>query len=239
MAQVRTANIVSFEEARRVRSRREVDEREEVDSRERRRRERTKARAERMYAKQFSDAPAASIPEEGAPRPALYETKMGSSHRKSARMQRSSTAGSASAKVNPAGWLSAVNVSPRVLKVATGVLCVVLACMFLYVPAQQYYQAQREHDRLAAEYNVIEKRNDTLDVQNDILASDAGMEDAVRQKYGYVKSGEETAVVTGLSDSATDTSRGSENVEANVLSSSIKASEEWYTPFLDAFFGVE
>ena len=164
---------------------------------------------------------------------------MGSSHRKSARMQRSSSAGPVSAKLNPAGWLSGMNVSSRTLKVATGVLCVVLTCMFLYVPAQQYYQAQREHDRLAAEYSVIEKRNDALDVQNDILASDAGMEDAVRQKYGYVKAGEETAVVTGLSDSATDRSRGANSVEANVLSSSVKASEEWYTPFLDAFFGVE
>ena len=206
---------------------------------ERRRRERTKARAERMYSKQFADAPAASVPEGGAPRPALYEAKMGSMHRKSARMQQSSTAGSVSAKINPAGWLTATNVTTRALKIATAALCAVLVCTFLYVPAKQFYQAQREHDRLAAEYSVIEKRNETLDVQNDILASDAGMEDAVRQKYGYVKSGEETAVVTGLSDSATDTSRGSENVEANVLSSSIKASEEWYTPFLDAFFGVE
>ncbi|MBQ9002348.1 MAG: hypothetical protein IJ087_10885 [Eggerthellaceae bacterium] len=219
--------------------REEREEREEFDPRERRRRERTKARAERMYSKQFVDASTTSVPEEGAPRPALYEGKMGSSHRKSARMQRSSSAGSVTAKVNPVGWLASMNITARALKIATVALCAVLVCTSLYVPAKQFYQAQREHDRLAAEYSIIEKRNDTLDVQNDILASDAGMEDAVRQKYGYVKKGEETAVVTGLSDSATNTSRGSDNIEANVLSSSVKASEEWYTPLLDAFFGVE
>ena len=33
--------------------------------------------------------------------------------------------------------------------------------------------------------------------------------------------------------------RDSENIEANVLSSSVKTPEEWYTPLLDTFFGVE
>lgn len=250
MARTRTANIVSFAEARNVRSR-QADERDEAeeladregrrltDSRDQRRRERAKARADRMYSRQFSDSPSMSSTEENAPRPALYEAKMGATHRKSARMQRSSVASAPSAKINPAGWLAWVTSSKRSLKIATGVVCAVLACTFLYVPAQQYYQAQREHDRLVAEYSVIEKRNDVLDVQNDILASDAGMEDAVRQKYGYVKVGEQTAIVTGLSENATDASRASESIEANVLSSSVKAQEEWYTPLLDAFFGVE
>ena len=70
----------------------------------------------------------------------------------------------------------------------------------------------------------------------DSLASNAGMEDAVRQKYGFVVDGEETAVVSGLSETAGN--RG-DNVEANVLSSSVKAPEEWYTPYLDALFGVQ
>ena len=64
------------------------------------------------------------------------------------------------------------------------------------------------------------------------------MEDAARQKYGYVVKGDQTAVVTGLSETATDSSRDGENIEANVLTSSVRAPEEWYTPYLDAFFGV-
>ena len=255
----RQAHIVSFEDAR-DRSRRYTsslslaggnrvnatdDERaddtleQQLSRADARRRQRAKQRADKMFDRQFSQSRTASVPEEGMPRPALYEGKMGSTHRKSARMQRSSSVGSPSVKINPAGWFSNMPVSTRGLKLATALLCCVLACTFLYVPAQQYYQAQREHDRLAAEYSIIESRNDTLDVQNDILASDAGLEDAVRQKYGYIKTGEQTAVVTGLSENATDTSRDSDNIEANVLSSSVKPPEEWYTPMLDAFFGVE
>ena len=226
-------------------------------AREERKRQRTKARADKMFDRQvaISQSRDHAAEPEGAPRAALYEGKMGSTHRKSARMQRVSEAGPVSAKINPAGWFSNIPLSPRTLKVATAVLCVALVAVFLYVPAQQYYQAQREHDRLVpaqqyyqaqrehdrlvAEYSIVEERNNAIDFENDSLASNAGMEDAVREKYGYIKTGEETAVVTGLSEDTLEDIHGASDVEGNVLSSSVKAPEEWYTPFLDAFFGVE
>lgn len=207
-------------------------------ARERRRRERNEARADRMYARQYATEDSGAVEAEGAPRAAVYEGRVGASQRRAARMQKASQAGPVSAKINPAGWFTGANVSKRTLRSVTAVLCLVLTCAFLYSPAQQYYQSIREHDRLAAEYEYIEQRNAVIASQNAALASDAGMEDAVRQKYGYVVEGDETAIVTGLSDSATDTSRGMSNVEANVLSSAVKAPEEWYTPYLDAFFGV-
>lgn len=206
-------------------------------AREQRRRNRNKARADKLFEAQFSAS--STSPQEGeAPRAAVYEGQVGSSQRKAARMQRTSEAGPVTAKINPAGWFSNLNLSPRSVKVITAVLCIVLTGAFLYVPAQQYYKSVREHDRLEAEYAVIAERNAVLDEQNDMLAGDAGMEDAVRQKYGYVKQGDQTAIVTGLSTRTTDTSRDGENIEANVLSSTVKAPEEWYTPYLDAFFGV-
>ena len=212
-------------------------------ARDRRRRQRAKERADKLFARQFADeAPRDGAPApEGAPRAALYKGEMGANQRRSVRMQRSSTADPVSAKVNPAGWFSNLNVTPRKLRVGTAILCVVLAFAFLYAPAQQYYQAQRENSRLAAEYAVIEQRNEALDEQNDTLASNAGMEDAVRQKYGYVKQGEQVAAVSGLSDNVVSSALAANNegIEANVLSSAVKAPEEWYTPFLDAFFGVE
>jgi len=210
-------------------------------AREERKRQRTKARADKMFDRQvaISQSRDHAAEPEGAPRAALYEGKMGSTHRKSARMQRVSEAGPVSAKINPAGWFSNIPLSPRALRVTTAVLCVALVAIFLYVPAQQYYQAQREHDRLVAEYSIVEERNNAIDFENDSLASNAGMEDAVREKYGYIKTGEETAVVTGLSEDTLEDIHGASDVEGNVLSSSVKAPEEWYTPFLDAFFGVE
>ena len=195
-----------------------------------------------MFSKQFGDDSKSDASAEGAPRAALYKGKMGTKQRQAARMQRASKADSSSAKINPAGWtawLANLNITARSLKIGTAVLCVFLTCAFLYAPAQQYYKAQREHARLEIESSTIDDRNGALDVQNDILASDAGMEDAVRQKYGYVKSGEEVAYVGGLSDEASEARRDSDNIEANVLSSTVKAPEEWYTPLLDAFFGVE
>lgn len=212
-----------------------------ASSRDQRRRQRAKERAGKLYERQYATAPGSSAAAEAAaPRAALYEGKMGASHRKSARMQQASTASPASAKLNPAGWFSSLNITKRTLKIATAVLCIVLAFAFLYTPAQQYYQAMREKGRLAAEYAVVEQRNDVIDSQNDSLASNAGMEDAVRQKFGYVIQGDQTAVVSGLSEDAVGTALTANNgdLEANVLSSTIKAPEEWYTPFLDAFFGV-
>ena len=222
-------------------TRQEMESRREQgrSKRTEKRRERTKVRADKMYSKQFAAEDAANQMAEDAPRAAVYEGKMGAKHRRSARMQRSSTAGSSSAKINAASWLSALPITARSLKVATAALCVFLFCAFLYAPAQQYYQAQREHDKLVVEYSTLESRNTALDEQNDILASDAGMEDAVRQKYGYVKAGEQVAYVAGLSAEASKARRDSDDLQANVLSSTVKAPDEWYTPLLDTFFGVE
>ena len=199
-----------------------------------------KAKADKMFDKQFAADAAKAAQSEDAPRAALYEGKMGQNHRKATRMQqKSSPIDSVRNGVSSAqGMLSGITVTSRNLKIATAVACVFIALLFLYAPAQQYYQAHRELDRLTIEYSSIEERNAALDVQNDALVSDAGMEDAVRQKFGYVREGEEVAIVTGLSDETTNTARDSENIEANVLSSSVKAPEEWYTPFLDALFGV-
>ncbi len=212
-------------------------------ARDRRQRQRASKRADKMFARQYAAETAREGAESGeaSPRPALYKGEMGSTQRRSARMQRASEAGPVSAKVNPAGWLSNLDLTPRKLKLGTVALCVVLACLFLYTPAQQYYQAQRENSRLTAEYAVIEQRNEALDAVNDTLASNAGMEDAVRRKFGYVKQGDQVATVSGLSDRVVSTAlaANNEDVEANVLSSAVKAPEEWYTPFLDAFFGVD
>ncbi len=214
-----------------------------ASARDMRRRQRAKERADKLYTRQYAadNSHRGGEPEEGAPRAAVYKGEMGSTHRKSARMQRASSADPVSAKIDPSGWFSSLNLTPRSLKVGTVFVCIVLVFVFLYTPAQQFYQAQRENSRLTAEYASIEERNDVLDAQNDTLASNAGMEDAVRQKYGYIVQGEQVAVVSGLSDNVVGTALAADNddIEANVLSSTVKAPEEWYTPFLDAFFGVE
>lgn len=205
--------------------------------RDSRKRARNKNRADKLYDKVYASSSSSSS-DEGSPRAALYKGEMGSRQRKSSRMQKASKAGSVSAKLDPRGWFSNFDLKGFPLKTVTVLVCLVLTFVFLYTPAQQYYQSMRERDRLAAEYAAIEDRNVVLQNQNIALASDAGMEDAVRQKYGYVKPGESVGKVSGLSDATTDSSRDGSDIEANVLSSTVKAPEEWYTPYLDVFFGV-
>ena len=211
----------------------------EAEAREQKKRAKAKERASRQFDRQYGGRASAEGANEGAPRAAVYKGEMGASQRKSARMQRASEAGSWSAKLDPSGWLSRINLSSRTARLVTGAVCAVFVCAFLYTPMQQYYQAVRENARLAVEYEAVTERNVALDEHNESLASDAGMEDAVRQKYGYIVAGEQTAVVTGLSDEVDASKRANAEVEANILSSSIKAPEEWYTPILDAIFGVE
>ena len=208
-------------------------------ARDQQKRGKTQGRDERQYTKQRTTDARKSRAAEDAPRAAVYTSEKNASQRKSARMQRASEAEPWTAKINPAGWLSRVNFSSRKARFITIGVCALFVCVFLYTPTQQYYQAMRENARLEVEYAAVAERNAALDAHNEALASDAGMEDAVRQKYGYVIAGEQTATVTGLSDEVDATKRADAEVEANILASSIKAPEEWYTPILDTIFGVE
>ena len=210
-----------------------------AETRERKKRQKAKERASKQYDRTYASRSSDAQQTDGAPRAAVYKGEMGPSQRKSTRMQRASEAGSVAAKLNPAGWFTNINLSSRTAKLVTMAICAVFVCVFLYTPAQQYYEATRENARLEAEYAAVSECNAVLDANNEALASDAGREDAVRQTFGYVVAGEQTAVVSGLSDEVDASKRTNAEVEGNILSSSIKAPEEWYTPFLDAFFGVQ
>lgn len=217
-----------------------------AERRARRKRERRKQRADRMFDRQFAgdassrhgssaDAEAA----DGAPRAALYKGRMGKTERKSARMQNASEAGSPSAKRSAGSWFSSFTMTRGRMVRLTVAVCAVLVCAFLYAPAQQYYQSSRDNARLQAEYDAIAQRNDALQQQNDILSTDAGIQDAVRSKYGYVQNGEQTANVSGLSQGSEDDAQEVTATDANVVAGSVAAPTYWYTPILDFVFNVK
>ena len=110
-----------------------------------------------------------------------------------------------------------------------------LSCAFLYPPAQQYYHALRERDQLAAEYAALEERNGALESDVSSLQTDAGIEDRAHEQFGWVKKGEDTANVRGLDLDEDEAS----TFRANITPGSVEAPETWYSPFLDALFGVE
>ena len=198
-----------------------------------------KDKADRKFAKQYggADAAAGSAGAAGAgdaaagPRAAVYKTEMGSQHRRAARMQGAPSergVGSSSGRT-----------SSKRRRFSTGAIaslavtaCLVFSCAFLYAPAQQYYQELRERDRLQAEYDAVQQRNDVIQDEVDYLSTAAGVEDRARSEYGWVKKDESAGAVSGLEVEDESTFR------ANIVPGSIEAPDTWYS-FLDPIFGVE
>ena len=205
-----------------------------------RKRARDKERAGKMFTKQFAGSTSSDASQNG-PRAAFYKGEMGRSHRKAARMQASGVGAFAFAPI--AAAIAAIpDLVGRVFKTKAlaitvfAIACVVFACVSLYGPAQQYYQAVREGARLEAEYQAVQQRNDLIAEENASLSTDAGIETELRERYNYVKADEETANVAGLSAEASRTD-SADSVTGIVASGSVKAPETWYSPLLDKIFG--
>ena len=196
---------------------------------------RAKNKAERAFTKQFGDARQGSDAAPSGPRAAVYKGEMGAKHRQAARMQNESSARASSKRGFSFGSLAALKSSPKFIAVAAVTACLALSCVFLYPAAQQYYHAVREHDRLEAEYAALEDRNAALQTEVSSLQTASGVERRAHEQFGWVKEGEQTASVRGL-DLERDTAS---TFRANITSDSIEAPETWYSPFLDALFGVE
>ena len=124
---------------------------------------------------------------------------------------------------------------PKMRIAAAVVGCLALVCVFLYQPAQQYYQEMRERDALALEYNALQERGEALQSSVDTLSSDAGMEDLAHEQYGLVKKGEVAVNVSGVTDSSDESS----TIPPNVSADSIDPPDTWYSGILDPLFGVE
>ncbi|MDO4503146.1 MAG: septum formation initiator family protein [Coriobacteriia bacterium] len=199
------------------------------------RHERKKAQAERKFNQQFEgDTPSA---DEAGPRAALYRGEMGSNQRRAARMQDQGEGRSRAAvtTTKSKSLLARVVTSAPVKALGATVACLLLAVVFLYPTAQQFYVSVREHDRVEAELKAVEARNQELQSEVASLGTAEGIAARAHQEYGWVMKGENSVYVQGVKDgSATGSS-----VSANVVPGSIKAPETWYSPVLDAFFHVD
>ncbi|MDR3036930.1 MAG: septum formation initiator family protein [Coriobacteriales bacterium] len=128
---------------------------------------------------------------------------------------------------------AAVRIPPALIVSVVILLFLVLAAVMLYPVAREYYVAQRENDRLSAEYQAVLERNEKIRQQIDDLQTPEGIEDRAREEWGWVKQGEQAVNITGLN--ITDSSTG---LPTAVESGSIKAPEDWWTQTLDEFFAV-
>lgn len=196
------------------------------------RRARTKERAGKAYFRQYEkDKP--SDASQGGPRAAVYKGEMGSTHKRSARMQqdgagsRGRSAGSFAASQKRSRFRAPLTV------LGACVLCVAFGVAMLYGPAQQFYTELRERDRLAAEYQAVVERNEAISQQVAALQTDAGIEDRARTEFGWVKEGEHAVSVSGLEPKDSSTFR------SNIVSEDIPLPDTWYSGLLDPLFGVE
>lgn len=187
-----------------------------------------KAKADRAFDKRYGGSPSASS--ESGPRAALYEGKMGHTHKKSARMQNESSrkkAGRSSAK-------RSIGLRGRLGAVAAALVIVALAAGFLYPAAKDSYVAMRAQAQLQAEYDALMQRNEAIQANVDRLSTDEGVEDRAREEFGWVKSGENSVNVYGLEQDE----EAASTLNADVTAGSVPAPDTWYSSFLDPLFGV-
>lgn len=188
----------------------------------------SKRKAERSYSKQFGNA--SQPAEDSSSRAAVYKGEMGRSHKKASKMQGSSSRGKSPKAAFQA--LPSAKRSPRTLTGFALAAGLALSLVFLYPVAQQYYLALRDYEQVQAEYLVVEQRNDEIRAEIEKLSDPEGIEDKLREEYGWVKEGEQSIRVQGL-----DIKEPEVNYAKSIPSGSVKAEGSWYTPVLDKLFG--
>lgn len=194
----------------------------------------SKRMAGRAFTKQYGDAGNSSADSaEGGSRAALYKGEMGGVQKRATRMQ---------AQASPSSTGKMMNVSKggffrsrRFIAFGAAAACLLALGLFLYPPAQQYYQTVRECDRLQAEYEAIEARNDAVEAKVNSLSTDEGVENQARDEFGWVTKDEVVVNVTGV----TADNANKSTFQANIMPGSVPAPETWYSKFLDPFFGVD
>ncbi len=197
------------------------------------RRARAKSKAGRAFAKQFGGADSDAA--QAGPRAAVYKGEMGAKHRQAARMQNAGASQASLKRGTRSVSSESLVSSPRFIVGMALTVCLALSCVFLYPSAQQYYQSLRERDRLAAEYAAIVERNNAIEGDVAALKTEQGIQNKAHEQLGWVENGEQAGKVKGVDATEADDSA----VHANVVAGSVDVPQTWYSPFLDALFGVE
>lgn len=117
------------------------------------------------------------------------------------------------------------------------VLAVVVALMFIYPSARDYYVALRNNAKSEAEYAALQEYYDQLKDEVETLNSDQGVEDAARDEFGMVMPGDVSLNVKDL-ESEADFDKDPTDIGITPAGS-VEAPEEWYTPFCDFIFGYD
>lgn len=169
-----------------------------------------------------------------ASRAALYEMRMGSTHRKSARMQDEG-------KDRPKfGFglpfsLPVTSLSAAATRGIVALAVVGLTVFMLYPSCQNFYNETRQLQQLQAEYQALSDYNTQMQSQIDYLNTDEGLEEYARSELGWIRQDERMATVEGVESSVDGSTQT--NTTYSPLNEDIPAPATWYSGVLDVLFG--
>ncbi len=130
-------------------------------------------------------------------------------------------------------FLSGISLGKRI--VASVVCVLALAIVFLYPLAQDYYKSFRDEQRVQAQVDAVADRNSAIEKENSDLETDEGVENQARKELGWVKDGDQSAVVTNAGEGSSTDSK----LPSRVDTDSIEAPHTWYYDILDTVFFVD
>lgn len=172
-----------------------------------------------------------------ASRAAVYEMRMGATHRKSARMQnnegkKSGFGGFGFALPFSGGGKS---LSVAATRGIVALAAVVFTVFMLYPSCQNYYNETRQLQQLEAQYQALTDYNTQMQSQIDYLNTDEGLEEYARSELGWIRQDEHMVTVEGVESSVDGSTQSS--TTHSPLNEDIPAPDTWYSGVLDVFFG--
>lgn len=173
--------------------------------------------------------------EQSGSRAAVYEMKMGREHRRSAQMQERS----GQARTSSRGGVADLFVRFNFMRI--GVMALLLfgaLALFVYEPAANWYNETRSLQQLQAQYELTAENYNHVKADVDYLSTEEGMADYAHQQLGWVRSGEHSVNVKGLSSESEDTSATTSVTQALSQGTvQAKTPDTWYSGVLDVVFG--
>lgn len=167
-------------------------------------------------------------------RAAVYEMHMGSTHRKSARMQDHDEKKKGIGLSLPFN-LPAMSLSAAATRGLVALAVVGLTVFMLYPTCQSYYTETRQLQQLQAEYDALNAYNAQMQSQINYLNTEEGLEEYARSELGLIRQDEHMVTVEGV-ESSSDGASASDTAHSP-LNETIPAPDTWYSGFLDVFFG--
>jgi len=114
------------------------------------------------------------------------------------------------------------------------VIFMLIAGAILYPAYKSKYQAERENGRLAAEFEVLQERNEKIKQQIIALGTPEGIEDRAREIFDWVREGEQAVNIDGF-----DNLESSTDLPAPIAQGSGEVLKTWWIKLQDFIFGVK